>query len=176
MDKKSLRKIIRERKATVNAEEHRQWSAAICNKLLQHHRLIEATTILLFYPLPDEPDIRPLISTLHSQGKRVLLPVVTGPETMELRIYNGENNLVDGALGTQHPNGLLFTDYSQIETAIIPGVAFDRQCNRMGRGKGYYDRFLAKATAYTIGICLPFQLVDEVPVEATDIRMNEVIA
>ena len=59
---------------------------------------------------------------------------------------------------------------------MVPGMAFDRNNNRMGRGKGYYDRFLATIPqAYKIGVCFKFQLVDEIPTDALDIRMDEII-
>lgn len=176
MDKQTLRKIIKERKATASVTEHRQWSAVICHKLLHHPRITNAQTVLLYYPLPDEPDIRDLIQQLQRQGKRVLLPEVTGPETMVLRVYHGEKSLTDGALGTLYPTGEEFILYDEITTAIIPGVAFDHNGNRMGRGKGYYDRFLLNINnAYLIGTCFPYQLVDEIPIEPTDIPMNEVV-
>jgi len=179
MDKKTIRTIIRERKATVNAIEHGQWSAAICQKLLNHAKVTKAETVLLFYPLSDEPDIRPVIEALHNAGKRVLLPVVTGPESMVLRCYNGEDMMENGSLGTLHPQGEEYTEIASIDVAIIPGVAFDRQGNRMGRGKGYYDRFLssveASAQVYLIGICFPFQILESIPTDDYDIPMDEVV-
>lgn len=74
------------------------------------------------------------------------------------------------------PTGELFTDYDLIDVAIVPGMAFDREGHRLGRGKGYYDRFLAQLPhIYKIGICFPFQLVDKVPADVHDILMDEVI-
>ena len=63
-----------------------------------------------------------------------------------------------------------------IDLIIVPGVGFDRQGNRLGRGKGYYDRLLPRIpSAYKIGICFPFQLVEEIPAEPFDIRMDEIV-
>ena len=74
------------------------------------------------------------------------------------------------------PTGPLFADYSKIQLAIIPGMGFDRQGNRLGRGKGYYDRMLAKLShAYKIGVCFPFQLFDKIPTDIYDITMDEVL-
>ena len=91
-----------------------------------------------------------------SRSKRIILPVVTGDE-LELR-------------------GAPFTDYETIDLAVIPGVAFDRYGHRLGRGKGYYDRLLPQIPASKVGICFPFQLIEEVPAEAFDFRMDTIIA
>jgi 5-formyltetrahydrofolate cyclo-ligase len=65
----------------------------------------------------------------------------------------------------------------QLSIVIVPGMAFDKQGHRLGRGKGYYDRFLSRVpNIYKIGVCFPFQLVESVPSEETDILMDEVIA
>ena len=95
---------------------------------------------------------------------------------MELRRYTGPADLALGAYNIMEPTGELFVDYASIDLAVIPGVAFDREGNRMGRGKGYYDRLLPKLrSTYKIGICLPFQLVERVPTDEHDVKMDEVI-
>ena len=67
-------------------------------------------------------------------------------------------------------------NYDEIQLAIIPGMAFDRAWHRLGRGKGYYDRLLPKLKkAHLLGICFPFQLLDEVPTEPHDVKMQEVL-
>lgn len=110
-----------------------------------------------------------------SREKRILLPVVVGDD-LELRLYTGPEDLAIGAYGIEEPTGARFTDYTAIDLIIVPGVAFDRNGNRLGRGKGYYDRLLPRIpSAYKIGICFPFQVVEEVPAEPFDIRMDEII-
>lgn len=107
--------------------------------------------------------------------KRILLPVVVGDD-LELRLYTRPEDLKPGAYGIEEPTGELFTDYADIDFIAVPGVAFDRNGNRLGRGKGYYDRLLPRIpSAYKAGICFPFQLVEEVPAEPFDIRMDEII-
>ena len=72
--------------------------------------------------------------------------------------------------------GEQFTDYDKIDLALVPGMAFDAAGHRLGRGKGYYDRFLGEHPhIYKIGVCFPFQRVAEVPSEAHDVVMDEVI-
>ena len=97
---------------------------------------------------------------------------------MVIREYTGKHDLKEGAFHIMEPIGSLFPEekYQEIHLAIIPGMAFDQQGNRLGRGKGYYDRFLQKIPqVYKIGISFPFQLVDEIPTEETDIKMDAIL-
>ncbi len=129
---------------------------------------------MLYHSLADEVDTHPLLANWSGQ-KQLLLPVVVGSD-LELRLYQSSEPLLSGAYGIAEPVGSPFTDYSAIELALIPGIAFDRSGRRLGRGKGYYDRLLPRLpSAYKMGVCFPFQLVDEVPVEEFDILMDEVI-
>lgn len=145
-------------------------------KLCRHPRLADAHTVLLYSALPDEVPTQPLLSRLATEGKTVLLPRVVNDTDMELRRYTSLQDLEQGAFGIMEPTGELFTDYHDIDVAVIPGMAFDREGHRLGRGKGYYDRFLTQLPhTYKIGICFPFQLVDHVPADVHDILMDEVI-
>ena len=95
---------------------------------------------------------------------------------LELRLYTGDDRLTEGAFHIDEPTGTAFTDYAAIDLAVIPGVAFDRRGNRLGRGKGYYDRLLPRIpTAYKLGLCFPFQVLNQIPAEAHDIPMDEVL-
>lgn len=130
--------------------------------------------MLLYHSLPDEVDTHDFIRRWASR-KRILLPVVRGDD-LELRLYTGDGQLQTGAFHIEEPGGEAFTDYARIELAVIPGVAFDRRGNRLGRGRGYYDRLLPRlANAYKVGLCFPCQLLDGVPAEEHDVRMDEVI-
>ena len=85
-------------------------------------------------------------------------------------------DLQAGAFGILEPTGKLFTDYEKIDVVVVPGMAFDKEGHRLGRGKGYYDRFLAKIrNTYKIGLCFPWQLVDNVPTDEHDILMDEIM-
>ena len=146
---------------------------------------------LAYWPLPDEVDIRPLIDQLVAEGHTVLLPKVTGDETMELRRYTSRADLQEGAFHIMEPIGEIFDDYDSIDVALVPGMAFDAAGHRLGRGKGYYDRFLSShlspLTSHLqspstihhppiIGVCFPFQRVAEVPSEPHDVPMDEIVS
>lgn len=177
MTKRELRQQIRTQKRRLSAAELAVMSEDICSKVLALASWQEAGTLLLYYPLPDEVDVRLLIKDAFESGKKVLLPVVKGDE-LELHLYEGEASLKEGAFGIMEPTGPLFAPihYDKIELAIIPGMAFDSAGHRLGRGKGYYDRLLPNLKdAKLIGICFPFQLLEEVPAEAHDISVCKVI-
>lgn len=126
--------------------------------------------------MPDEVPTQGLLDELVSEGKTVLLPRVISDTEMEVRRYTGKEDLRKGAFGIMEPTGTLFTDYERIDVAIVPGVAFDRDGHRLGRGKGYYDRFLSKVPlVYKIGVCFPSRLMDKVPADKYDILMDEII-
>lgn len=149
-------------------------SAEILAALEAHPAFRAASTVLLYHSLKDEVRTHEFIRK-WSRKKRILLPVVVGDD-LELRIYTGPEDMAIGAYGIDEPTGELFTDYAAIEFIAVPGVAFDRSGNRLGRGKGYYDRLLPRIpSAFKAGICFPYQLVEEVPAEPFDIRMDEVI-
>lgn len=156
-----------------HAQQLAEWSAEIVEKLWGLH----PSPILAYWPLPDEVDIRPLIDRLVDEGRTVLLPKVTSDETMELRRYTSRSDLKEGAFHIMEPVGEPFDCYEQLTLALVPGVAFDAAGHRLGRGRGYYDRFLAGCpTLYKIGVCFPFQRVAEVPAEAYDVCMDEVVS
>lgn len=174
MRKDELRSHITQTKRQFSRQKLAELSLTVIERL--HPLLADATTILIYHPLPDEVDTTQLIDQLILEGKRVLLPRVTGPTTMELREYCGSNSLQSGAFGIMEPTGKLFTDYEQIQVAVVPGVAFDNSGYRLGRGRGYYDRLLAnKPYIYKIGVCFDFQKVETVPHDAHDIRMDIVV-
>jgi 5-formyltetrahydrofolate cyclo-ligase len=176
MNKKELRQLIRSRKRLFDKQALDEQSFVRIKQLMSHPRLIAAQTIMMYYSLPDEVDTHEAIRQLVKQGKTVLLPVVTGEDSMILRRYEQATDLQTGAFGIMEPVGQPFNDYDQIELAVVPGVAFDAEGHRLGRGRGYYDRFLPLLPhAYKLGLCFDFQKVEHVPTDANDIRMDEVL-
>lgn len=176
-EKNDLRDFIREQKALCTKEQLVAMSQAVVGSIIHGGQWSVAKTILLYYPLPDEVDVRPLIQMAYQAGHRVLLPVVVGRD-LELRVYQGEDSLRTGAYNIMEPIGPLFPveEYRQIGLAIVPGMAFDAAGHRLGRGKGYYDHLLPHLTeAFKIGVCYPFQFVTDVPSEEHDVPMNEVV-
>jgi 5-formyltetrahydrofolate cyclo-ligase len=174
-NKSTLRKGIAARKRQYTPEQRAALSAILLNRLEQHPRFAAAHTLLLYHSLPDEVHTAEFIRK-WSTTKRIILPVVVGDD-LELRIYEGEDSMRKGAFNILEPTGTLFTNYEELDLAVIPGVAFDADGNRLGRGKGYYDRLLSRlpSTLYKIGICYDFQKLPHIPAEPHDRVMDEVI-
>lgn len=176
MLKQDLRKEIRERKSRYDSGSLRLMSREIIAKLLLHPRIKNAKTVLMYYSLGDEVDTHDAVDELLSMGKQVVLPVVTGSNSMELRLYMGRKCLKSGAFGIEEPVGEPFTQLETIDVAVVPGMAFDVFGNRLGRGKGYYDNFFASSPyIYKIGVCFDFQKVEHVPTDENDVRMDEIL-
>lgn len=201
MDKQELRKEIRNRKRQFSQDQLGELSLSAISKLRKHPKVMAAHTLLLYYSLPDEVNTHEWIDELVAEGKRVLLPVVVNDKDMVIREYTGKHDLAEGSFHIMEPIGKLFPEekYPEIEVAIIPGMSFDDTGHRLGRGKGYYDRFLTKlrgtevdksgtevdksdtedknlgTEVYKIGVCFGFQKLQEIPFESHDILMNEVI-
>lgn len=174
MDKQTLRNLIRTIKKDHPAEQLAEWSSLICTALVRHPRFEHAKTLFLYHALPDEVQTHSFISQWY-QHKKIVLPVVKDEE-LELRYYTSPQDLQCSDYGILEPTGPLVTDWQTIDLTIVPGLAFDHQCNRMGRGKGYYDRTLGKLQhSYNIGVCFDFQLFEMIPTETHDRKMDEVI-
>lgn len=176
MDKPQLRQVIRQLKRQYSSRQLETQSLEIIRRLEQHPRLVQARRILLYYSLPDEVNTHDLTERLYQEGKQVFLPKVLGDGKMEIRVYHGRDSLHEGTYHIMEPLGPLYTDHQAIELALVPGMSFDQDGNRLGRGKGYYDRFLAATPSiYKIGVCFDFQKTAHVPCNDTDVAMDEVV-
>ena len=115
-------------------------------------------------------------------GKKVLLPKVVSDTEMVLCRYTGRDSLQKGAFGIMEPTGPVMPKekYNDIKVVLVPGVAFDKENRRLGRGKGYYDRFLSSFSqprcAVFYGVCFDFQRVDAIPADEHDVCMDGLIS
>lgn len=175
-EKDILRKQIRSLKQGHSHQEMCLLSERITESVLSLPQVVAAHTLLLYNSIRGEVGTARLISRLLGQGKEILLPVVTGSETMELRRYTGFEPMSESPLHIMEPDGDAFTGYDRIGVAIVPGLAFTPDGRRLGRGRGYYDRMLKLlGNTYKIGVCFPFQLVADIPTGRHDVAMDIVI-
>ncbi len=176
MTKQDIRQLMRQRKASCSPAERARLSQAVVQRLMLTAAWQRSHTVLLYHSLPDEVDTHELLRQAVAEGKRVLLPVVVGDD-LELRPFHATEELQEGAFHILEPSGAAVQNLTDIDLAIIPGVAFTPQGQRLGRGRGYYDRLLPRLTqAHKTGLCWPFQLVETIPSEPHDIIMDEVIS
>lgn len=165
--------MIRQQKKNHFVDE----SSFVINRLKDNSHFANANTILLYNALDDEVQTKEFIESLAAEGKTVLLPRVINDTDMELRQYTGNNDMEKGTFNILEPTGKLFTQYEDIDVAVIPGMSFDAEGHRLGRGKGYYDRMLSlMPKVYKIGICFSWQMVDNVPTCEHDVVMDCVIS
>lgn len=172
-DKNTLRKEIRAEKKSRTKNELYQQSANVMQQLSVHPQFLKAKTVMLYASLPDEVQTLEFIEQWRSK-KRIILPVVDGDDIIptaldeNIQLKNGEFNILE-------PQNQAYK--GNFDLIIVPGMAFDRQGHRLGRGKGYYDRFLSNySNVYKIGLCFDFQLVENVPCEKHDQVMDEIIS
>lgn len=204
-NKKELRKMISMRKKQVPVEERRRRSVQVMDRLLALPRFRNAKNILFYWAMQDEVSTQDTVLRCALEGKNVFLPVVDG-DNLRIRRFNGRAALVPGeSYSIPEPvEGSEEAGISEMDLVVVPGVAFDADGGRMGRGKGFYDRLLAGTEAgrdsgvvecgvggdsglfagdvsdkgnrpYKVGVCFDFQMVDAVPREAHDMLMDAVV-
>ncbi len=169
MNKNELRKVlIIERNNILNKDN---LSTIITNKLLELDIYKKAQIIALYNSLESEVDTNYLIQELL-KNKIVLLPRVIDDEMVFIKINN--NTIYENSnLGIMEPVGEIYNN--KIDLIIVPGVAFDYHFNRLGFGKGYYDKYLRNNSIYKIGVCFDKQLISQLPIDSYDIPMDMII-
>ena len=175
MDKKELRSRVRAALKQMSEAEKAQHSTMIALALVVHPSVRDARVLALFSPLPDEPQIGEIIDIL-AEGRTVLLPRIEG-EVMNFYKYS-PSSLHKGAFGIMEPAEGTPAIPSEIDVMVVPGVVFTPDGKRMGRGKGFYDRYMSQPgfRARKIGVCYAQQIADALPCEPHDIAMDEVIS
>lgn len=172
MDKKTLRQQIRSLKKQHSQEELRTQSERILQRLAEHPRFLLATKVMLYASLPDEVQTLEFIEIWRHQ-KTLILPTVVGDDIIPVEL--AENvAFAEGDFHIPEPQNNPYT--GEFDLIVVPGMAFDANGHRLGRGRGYYDRFLAQHPhVYTIGLCFDFQLLPDIPFEPHDRIINEII-
>ena len=174
-EKRLLRQEMKRRFAAADGAVLERQSALLREKREAHPWVREARVVAAYCALPPEPDLGPLLERWAGE-KTVLLPVTTA-EGIRLRRYGGAGRMRKGRYGILEPDGEeWWEEPGGVDLVIVPGVAFDRAGNRLGHGKAYYDRFLRPLAVRRVGVCFPFQLVDEVPHDDLDCRMDAVLS
>ena len=173
-EKKKLRQQIKEQKRRITFEDKQKRSAIIMDKLEQDKNFQKAQTIMCYWSMKDEVHTHDFIKKWHP-SKRIILPAVRGDE-LELKVFEGFGSMKEGEnFGILEPAGTEFTELSELDLVIVPGIAFDKNNNRMGRGKAYYDKLLQKVSCPKYGICFDFQFMDSIPADSHDIKMDRVL-
>jgi 5,10-methenyltetrahydrofolate synthetase len=191
--KAGMRRELQRTLGQLDAAERHGLSGRLYDLVISLPAWSACGTLLVFHSMPQEVDTGPLIDTAARDGKKVYLPRIHGG-TMQFHLH-GASNLEQHNYGMMEPqaDAPVWTvpggetsppgsDGSHVADTLIvcPGLAFDRGGGRLGRGKGFYDGFLAmlgaaRQTLVVVGICFERQLVDEVPTGGSDQRMDLIV-
>ena len=138
----------------------------------------EPRKVLCYASMADEVQIRPLMEKWLSLGVTVALPKITGNGQMEAMSFTDFDSLVEGEYGilTPDPEKGKIIPPEELDLIIVPGIAFDTRGERLGKGGGFYDAYLARATkAKRIALAFSCQLVAKIPMEAHDVLVHKII-
>lgn len=179
-EKRSLREQVLSLRSALTAEERAFKSQRIQSIVIQTREFQEARTIMLFMNFRDEVETTELAQGVLDLGKRLVLPRCAPKGVLiPALIRDLEKDIESGMWGIREPKreGLTEVDPLEIDCIIVPGAAFDAQGNRLGYGGGFYDRFFERVKEDTPRIALAFhcQIVDRIPVEVYDKKVNMLI-
>ncbi|WP_392486169.1 5-formyltetrahydrofolate cyclo-ligase [Haloimpatiens sp. FM7315] len=179
MEKRELRKKMNSKRKNLPKDFKNSLDKKIYNKIVLNKNFIKANSVFLFVSYNNEVDTHKIILKALSENKIVSVPKVISKEkgmvALEIKSFK---DLEIGAYGILEPKeNCKIIDPSSIDFALIPGLAFDENGNRLGYGGGFYDRFLNLMTnsSHKVGISYDFQIVNEIPIDANDMKITELV-
>ena len=174
--KSDLRQRIRDALGKISPAVRAVESIELCERLKPQLR--SARTILFFAPLPNEIDLWPLLEESVQAGKTAALPWFDPAAQIYLarRVKHLAGEIVSGKFGVREPaSSCAEIPLEKFDLVLVPGVAFDLSGNRLGRGKGFYDRLLAKISGVKCGVGYDFQLLGKIPAEPHDAKVDFIL-
>ena len=172
--KQEIREQIRKLRAGIGADEWHAATEVIAGKVIANDYFREATDLFCYMDFDGEAGTEQIIDEAWRLGKDIWLPRVSGGE-MDFYLVESEKELVRGTFGILEPSGEGIKAPGNDGLVIVPGIAFDCMRNRIGYGKGFYDRYLsAHPNLVKLGIAFDIQLVDRIPAEECDCKMDMV--
>ncbi|MGO4182314.1 5-formyltetrahydrofolate cyclo-ligase [Paenibacillus sp. TAF43_2] len=183
-DKAYIRSQITIKRNKLPVEQRRLWSEAACTKAMAFIESHSVGAFMVYVSFRSELDLSGLIEWGWRTGREVIAPrCIAADRSMELYTLRSWDDLIPGAYGILEPNpntAQPFKDNCELGVVFVPGLAFDLQGGRLGYGGGYYDRFAESfqnnaSKPYWLGIAFEAQLIDEVPLEGHDLKMDGLI-
>lgn len=179
MTKKDLRDRLRERIDALEPRVIFERSAAICERLIATPEYRRAEIIMIYMSLPREVDTSRIALQCWSDMKRVLAPKTSWEQKrmLPIEIHSLTSGIGDGLIGIPEPMIGNPIPVADIDLVLVPGLAFDSSGNRLGRGRGLYDRFLAHRDfrGISCGLALEEQILSDVPVDEIDVRLEMLV-
>ena len=176
--KKETRALFRKMRKEISEDQRQVLDKILLDKISSKDEFIKASVVLAYYPVNDEINTLPIIEYALKEGKRVALPISnTEDHTLTFRFISSLDELVAGAYSIPEPPSNARPFVNEINSlCIVPGLCFDREGNRIGYGKGFYDRFLADFDGVTLGLCYSEFLLEEIPTDENDRKVNIVVS
>lgn len=176
LDKPAFRKKILDQISAFDEAYIIYSDEAVFQALITLPQVLSADTVFTYLSVGREVDTRRFIKFCLNCGKRVALPVDVSCGKMEFALIKSLNELVKGEYGIpEPPNSAQHVNPSENDVCFVPALCFDEKLFRMGRGGGYYDRFLAGCKAKTIGLCREKLVCDKLPTQPHDIAVSLLI-
>ena len=179
--KDNLRKNILIERKNMRIEDVTDFSNKIIDTIKELPEFKNSKNIMLYLSFNNEVNTYPLVKWCLDNDKTVIAPycVQRSKEIVPYKITNLSNDLIKSTFGVMEPNHNLLekVNIEDIDLILVPGVAFDEHCNRIGFGAGYYDRFLCKKSKNTpaIGMAYNYQIIDKVPTDEYDVPLDFII-
>lgn len=176
ISKEEIRRKNKEKRSKISRAEVGQKSSAAAKVFILSEIYKDAKCIMLYSPLGNETDTSEIIESAFCDGKKIVLPV-TDQNSGQLTpvIVTKNTTFKKGAFSVSEPIGAEKAKTSEIDVVVVPGIAFDKKGNRIGFGKGCYDKLLYCMSAIKVGFCYDFQVLDEIPSDGHDIKMDYLI-
>lgn len=178
MDKLSARKFALAKRNALSAQEVRDKSRLISEKLFAQDEFFTAQTVCVYVSFGNEVHTHEIIEKCAGMQKKIVVPCMAGSETdLVPAEFLGFDKLKTVLFGIQEPFPVKQVPFEEIDLVIAPGVAFDEKLNRVGFGKGFYDKFLVhlKPNTPIVALAFDFQVVDSVHAELTDVKITKII-
>lgn len=174
--KNEIRREFKIKRKELKKCEVSEKSKKACDLFLESDFYKNADVLMLYMPLGNETDTTDIINRALSDGKKVVFPVTDRKSGEITPCYaTAETKFEKGAFSIKEPSVLDVAEPLDIDTVIVPGIAFSKNGARVGFGKGCYDRFLVKTNAVKIGFCFELQFCEEIYAEEYDIKMDCII-
>ncbi len=174
MDKATIRSLIKQLRQQFPSQQQMVENENIMNQVLRHPLFLKSKTIGIYVSLPQEVSTLLLIQKAL-QTHRVCVPKVQG-DIMHFYDIHDMNDLKPGHFHVLEPIGCQVTDPKDIDLMIVPLLAYDQKCYRVGYGKGYYDKYFQNDfCGYKLGLAFSYQYVEHIDYDDFDIPLDEII-
>ncbi len=173
--KKEIRQDLRQQRDALSALEVSSRSRRIVRRVVAMAQFEAARCLSCYVSRQNEVDTHRLIEMAIDQDKVVGAPVSGEDGRMDHFSVQSLSELLPGRFGILEPRSTHPVPEMEFELVVIPGIAFDRLGNRIGSGGGYYDRFLSGISAFKIGLGFDFQMMEVLPSESHDVRLDAVV-